>query len=738
MKRVFSLFLALLCLIFTCSCADSELTQVKKYSKPSEINVVSSGVVADNDKFRLVWDNKIGNLMLYNKETETVWASTPYEYYSNRGDAANFIDNSLCSSLIITCMDNKNTPYEYYSYDAVFQNGSAYSVKIKNGIRIIYFFDKVGISVPVDYTLTDEGLKAEVLINKITEKGEFKLYKIAVLPFFASTPNNKENYIFVPSGSGALMYADSDNREIRYYSEMVYGEDPSQNFVYEPVNEKRIKLPVYGVKSGDKGVIGIIEDGCGAAYINADVGNVQMGYSNVYACFQVRGADRAVLKSVDNLNITTENITDVITAEEKASVTFIPLENGGDYNKMASAYREYLLKKGTLKGEKSAELYLDILGAAKIKKNFFGVSYDKVSALTTVEQTNEIIEEVINETGINPIVKLKGFGKGGIDYSTVAGGYTLDGCLGSKKELKNLLGKWNQKSVPILMDFDIINYTKSGKGFSISKDTAFTANNVAVKNKSYEIVTHFAKSNVVSPNILSRSNLLEAGEKLIKASNKLGIQGVSLASLGNIAYSDYKQQKYYVKSGMGNDASKIINSLKKDKKIIGTDSANDYAAILSDYISSTPSSSSKYLSLDKDIPFYRMVFKGLVSQSSEPINLAVNPTMEFLDAVSCGIALNFTVAYDFDDSLIYGANSGVSGSVFNDIKKSIFEYHSQAKEVLRAVSSATIESFNETDGVTQTVFSNGVTVYVNKNNKSVETPIGCIEAYSFDFSQKGN
>lgn len=740
MKRFLSLLTALICLIFTCSCGNSDFTAVRKYSKPDNMKSVSSGAVADNGKFRLIWDSEVGNLILYNNKTESIWASTPYEFYKNPTDVTDFANTCLSSSLMIVCLDTSNTEKEFYSYDSVFLNGSAYSVRIDNGIRVIYFFDDAGVSVPVDYTLTEKGLNAEILVDQITESGDYRLYKIGLLPYFASAENSSENYAFVPSGSGAIMYTDDESREARYYSEMVYGTEPSQNFLSEPAKEHPIRLPVFGMKAGNRGIIGVIENAKESAYVNADIGNSLFGYSGVYASFQVRGTDQAVLKNVSNLNVTAKNSTQYITSVKTASVSYIPLDDGGSYNRMASAYREYLQAKGYLADTEAenTELYLEILGAAKVKKNFLGISYDKVAALTTIEQAQEIVDRVAEQTGTKPVVTLKGFGKGGIDFSSPAGGYTIDSCIGSRKQLKSLFESFAAASIPTFMDFDLINYTESGDGFSVSRDCAYTANNVPVKDKSYKLVTHFTDSSKITPTLLSRSELPAAGEKLLKAVDKLGVGGVSLATLSNTAYGDYKYQKYYAKSGMAEDATAIINALRKNGVEISVNAANDYAAICAGYISSTPSTSSRYLTLDKDIPFYRMVFKGYISQASEPINLALNPRLELLDAVSCGTALNFTVCSRFDSSLIYGTNSGISGSVFEDIEDSIYDSFKSAHELLSKLSGTTLESYEENGGLVKTVFGNGITVYANRTDSAVKTPVGELEPYGFGFSEKGN
>ena len=168
--------------------------------------------------------------------------------------------------------------------------------------------------------------------------------------------------------------------------------------------------------------------------------------------------------------------------------------------------------------------------------------------------------------------------------------------------------------------------------------------------------------------------------------------------------------------------------------MVSLESANSYAAVYSDYIYNVPSSSSKYLSIDKEVPFYQLVFKGSVALYSEPINLVSNPNKEFLRAISTGTSLYFTVGNSFNNQFTSSANSGIAGSVYDDIKSDIKDYYSRSSEFLKEVKDSKIVDYSEENGLVKTVFENGVTLYVNMNDFSVDTPNGKLEPESFIYN----
>ena len=162
-----------------------------------------------------------------------------------------------------------------------------------------------------------------------------------------------------------------------------------------------------------------------------------------------------------------------------------------------------------------------------------------------------------------------------------------------------------------------------------------------------------------------------------------------------------------------------------------TEAANAYAAVYSSHIIATPSTHSDFTSLDAQVPFYRMVFKGLVPIASQSVNTAKNSRLEILSSAETGCGLLYTVSNNFNTKFRLN-DSVLAKSVYSDYKENIFENYTELSALLEKVSGTEISKHTIlSDGVNQTDFANGTSVIVNYTDKAVETPFGAVEAESF-------
>ena len=96
-------------------------------------------------------------------------------------------------------------------------------------------------------------------------EGDNKVYSIALSPFFCSVSNgSSDGYLFVPSGSGALIKPHEWEADVGYTcSYPVYGEDGQLKNTNNSgiTNSQPVRLPVYGAADGNRGVRAIIEKG---------------------------------------------------------------------------------------------------------------------------------------------------------------------------------------------------------------------------------------------------------------------------------------------------------------------------------------------------------------------------------------------------------------------------------------------------------------------------------------------
>jgi hypothetical protein len=277
------------------------------------------------------------------------------------------------------------------------------------------------------------------------------LWKVKIAPFMCSFSNNADNsYLFVPSGSGALIYKKQESSIALTYSQEVYGVDSGRFLEYEEkaTVENPIRLPVYGAKMGDKALCAIIEDGAEMASIDVSAAASNIGSTGVSASFEVRGYQWVKVKK-GYQKLFSESITN-----NKCSVSFYPLyDNDADYVGMANVYRDYLEEKYNLeKNDKENVLALKFIGGSNVKNSLLGIPYDDFYATTTVSDATKIITDLYKKLGIKMSANLVGFTQGGVDVGKIAGGFKLDSNLGKKSDLEK-----SQAQQPQLQDCIFLN-----------------------------------------------------------------------------------------------------------------------------------------------------------------------------------------------------------------------------------------------------------------------------------------
>ena len=726
----------LLCIIFLLSgCSSNTESFVKHiFSAPDEYKVYSEQLVASNGKYSLYWDSDTDCVLLQNKETGFVWSSIPYDFYSSDSEEG-LAYVRMTSPINIEYYDTKSRSIStsYGSIDVI-DDGHTASVKVKNGIKVTYFFDKYNISVPVVYSLDDDCLKATVLIKEIGEKDN-KIYSITLSPFMCSTKSSDDSWLFLPSGSGTLMYADEGKRAERNASVRIYGEEFSETISQSLSSEESAYLPFFGAGNGKNAVMGAVIEGSELVRFDAQAGNSEIGYASVSPTFLVRSVDiLKVSQMYSGYKSLVRKTSEEIVDASSATVCFYPLENEkANYSGMAEKCREILFA-GKETTADYGKLYINFLGGANVSKNFLGINYDVLKPATTLKQSIDILNELYTATNSSPVVTLKGFTKSGLDIQKIAGGFKLASAFGSEKDLKSLYDFCKSSGGAAAVDYDIVRYSKSGNGASTLTGASITANGTRAKQY------YFSKTNYLPKNtneyyfLISREKIEDLEYKLANTIDKNGASAVSLNDLGSITYSDCVKAKYLCKNGFSNNISAFLKYLKKNKKELLLSSPNSYAAVYANYITSSPMCSSQNDAFDEDVPFYQMLMHGFVPMAVSSVNLCNDVKEGFLYAMETGSSLSYTLTDVWQDGFEDTYHAELKYSTYQLWKDTIIDNAKASNEYLNDVSSATIdEHLTVKDGVTKTVFSNGVITYVNHTQKSVSTPIGKIEAKSFKY-----
>lgn len=717
--------------LLLCGCGKDTKT-ISRYQLPKEMEQLQTQTVTEQGTYSLMWDTAKNCVLLQEKLTGKIWSTIPYDFYQTEE-----VNEELYSPIAIEYVNTTTLIKEKMNaYTGAIAEGNVSSKKIENGLEVTYCFDSVQISVPVQYCLEDGALSVTVDFEHVTE-GNYRLLSVSVAPYLCSVANALENaYLVIPSGSGALMYTDERKTGTRSWTGEIYGADPSRLIPEELNEEETVRLPIFGVNSGDKALLAIVKEGQEAAYLNANAGSSDIGYSNVYVTFYARGYD--VTEALVNL---TER--DIYQLSEnidcdKATVSYYPMEGGNSvYVKMAEMYRQYLQQSGMLADRVEEQTYaLYFTGGAQVKELVLGLPVTKTKALTSFAEVRTILEEVLNETKKAPAVQLKGFGKSGLDAEKVAGGFRFASVFGSDKDRLALEEFGSNNQIPIYTDFDVIHFQSGGSGYVPIFDTA--------KSPLSRKVTLYAKDKALwsydedaeATYLLARDNLKTVINKLEKTVAKKEISNISLATLGQTAYSDYSESKYALRGESMSDTQAYIQQLSQAGSKIATEAANAYAAAVSNSVFRVPTDDGNYNSLDVSIPLYQMVFKGYVSLYSTPLNVEMNYDKALMMAVQSGTAPGFSLVGDYNTEFSTTPHSGLNASDYSGMKEKMLQKILSCTDYYSAIKGQSITSYEYLSSeITKTTFSNGVKVYANHSEKALMSPIGELEGYGFRYEK---
>lgn len=715
----------ILMVLFTLSGCTAEKIGVslEKFAQSDEVGFTGK-LIAENDRYIMGFDDLNKGVYFKDKQTTEIFTSNPKILQKDENSDV-FFHPQLRSDIAVDYVDKDGkTLLTAYSFLSCVSDGNVVCEVKENGCIVTYYFNEFEFSVPIDYTLKDDGISVSVDPSKIKEN-TCKVLRVSVSPFMCSVKNDSKNsYLFIPSGSGAIAYPKTVSEVGNVYSQYVYGEDATVEKWTEATEENQVLLPVFGAKRGDVAVCGVISEGAANCKIDALIGGSQYQYSTVYATFDVRASSPVKVMMYGHDKKTVVYSDGVIKG--KCTVDYYPLyDNDASYSGMAKLFREKSgIDKINLKTDET-NLNLIVYGGCVTKKSFFGIPYDSVYAATTLKDVEEIIGEISSKTSSKLSVLLKGFGSSAINIGTIGGGYSINSNLGTVSQLKEISKKYDNTN--LYFDFDVVRQ-EDNSWFSF-KDTAKSLNNQTVYQYEYGVALR-DRLEETRYSLLSRKELNNIPKTLLKKTEKWDLQGISFASLSKICYSD--NNEYIVRNNMETDVSEIFKAIKEKGKRVASVNANYYAAKSSDIIFETPFESNKNEIFSVDIPFYQIVFKGSVPMTSSVINHFSDENVPLLKAVESGIGITYGIYKNYDSAITDAVYPVFASGTYEDIKEDIISTTKELSEYYDKINKANILNHSIIDSdLRLTEFDNGIKIYVNYSANEKQTKHGVVKANSW-------
>lgn len=569
------------------------------------------------------------------------------------------------------------------------------------------YLKKLQFSIALEYVLDDDGFTVTVPANSISyDPSAMTVTDIAILPDFEAVSASEDAQILIPDGCGAIINSNNGVNKDMDYRQRVYGEDEllMSTLDDDPQNSD-ICLPVFGMMRKTQSFLAVITEGDGYAYLNAAVSGDATNYNRAYASF----VPRAYIAQVSNALEDTENYVSAETELSKPiSVKYMLFGADCDYKTLAFNYREHLLENDMLSESKtSSDIELFIISSVIMQDSVLGVPVTTNAATTDFEQTGSIIDDIGADGKYDIDTVLLSWCNNGSNNGLMTTVKPLT-VLGGKKQLLKLLENGDV--------YEGINFFSAQKSGKTKKYSSKDIDGLAVST--YDFFGNKKQEDY----IISPSKYLKIAEKFLKANAKYGNKLCDLYS-AKLLSADYNEESPLDRQDAIAKTQEMLKLLADGSDELKLCGANAYALAFADSLSDIPlRSSGKYI-FNEEVPFLQMVLSGAVQYSGEALNLSDNYRESLLKCIELGAIPHFELMAAENTELVNSLEDrySVNYDMWSEDLKEACEI---SRECQTAIDGSRIIDHSSNGSLTCTTYENGVRIYVNYADSSVETSGG--------------
>lgn len=722
MKKIVALLLAAVCLV-SMSGIFAQPLRAQAAAAPNEIN--GRKLIAENDKYALYMEEEYLSIVVLDKATGSYMESAiSYDDGKNNDMWMGSMQSALVLTYIYGIVDTNQV-------DLVNDDATKKITYTDNGFSAEVYWTKYQFGMTLNVRLEQNGIVASIPDDSIREDSEnYFIGTISIYPFLGySYLDDKEGYMLLPDGNGALIYLDDKEGWFNSgFTKMVYGEDIGLTLYsttallwdrYNIINSSNnIIAPIFGMAHTDDRIafLGVIEDGSQRAAIVASPNGVNIDYNRIYARF----TERTVYTQY-NSNNSSSSFKTTETQRSHSDLTVRYLFLSGDeanYSGMANAYREYLLNRGELVADDTSyNTRIDFLGTER-ESWLIGTT---AVTMTTVDDIKEIYSD-LDSAGVTDIFTVyKGWQKGGL-YNLPITSYKADSKIGGTKELTALIKEAEQSGIHFYLYNDALrlNPDEASSTFNVVKQ---------VNRRQYQEETYKDVYDYFLYLIPARTDTLLT--KFLKSYTKQGVDNVAIAGISNKLYSNYYKNVLYSRFDNAQTYDNTLSSISAQANVV-LEQPYAYLWKYTDAFLDMPLYTSNYMYEDESVPFLSMVLKGVIPVYSEYVNFEANKQEYFLKLIETGTYPSFYITKEDSSKLIYTNSSDIYSSQYETYKSTIVEYAEELSGVNDKVSGAYIVGHEILDnGIRVVTYSNGVKIYLNYGETQAQADGYTIDAMSY-------
>lgn len=592
-----------------------------------------------------------------------------------------------------------------YTYDDLDYDNAENGVETETASRAHFV-------VTLSYRLENGALVAALKGDSLAYDEKIPPNEIRVLEYFGAGGTTEQGYMFVPDGSGSLIYYNNGKTKESVFSMRLYGADTVSDTESAYVADKKASLPVFGVKNGSAAMLVTIDQGAELCSVNARVACMTNSYNTVYASI--------LTTAVDFMTISDSRQIYFESAPYRGDVVlrYQPLaESANDYMGMAQAYRQQLLADGVLTQETESgyPIAADVICAAPTTDVVAGLPVERMEAMTTYAEAGEIAQQ-LSENGGSVWLRLEGWQKGGMRQGAQTQIWA-ESALGGMAGLKQLTEAAQENGYLLLPETYLATNQDANSLIGRSAFIRDLCRDVAVRYE-YDYANRYRRYNGRSIYQLTASRFSQQTEKFAANAEQAGLNAVAITDLGRDLWSDFTADAPVNRVAMADAQAQALEKLA-DTMTVALCNPNAYALASADAIYDMPCSDSGFRLTDESVPFYQAVVRGSIPYVCEAINDAEDVQMAFLRAVEFGAGLQYTLTWQTTALLKDTDYAWINRGRYADWAQIITEQYAQAAEVLAPLAGVEMTAHERVAfNVYKTTYANGAQVAVNYSGEN--------------------
>ena len=593
------------------------------------------------------------------------------------------------------------------------------------------------ITMYIEITLEGDSLVFNVPLDRVVlASEEHSISRIDIMRYFGAGGAEDEGFMFVPGGSGALIEFNNGKHMEEQYAGNVYGLDFLMHMIH-PQMVQPVRLPVLGINKGSAALVAHIENGAALATVNADVAGRLSSFNYTYFSFSIRNFQDLNLGLTGINPSALTSMTAVQSHGYEGDITVRYHFIAGDeisIGDMAAVYQRFLVNTGALTpltGVSDRTFYLDIIGAADVRRHILGTPYSTLELMTTFEEMEGILD-ILNHGGVENIqLILHGWFNRGLNHDVAKNIRRVRG-LGSLQAMQNLDKRLNASGGGLnpAINFKTTSYHSRNinHNFEATRDIAGMAGIMSGIARD-ALSSFFSLHNNDWFYLVNPAALPAHINSFAEAYKNLNISGVALTDLGSLV-----NENMYRRNPVDREHSRLISAeqlgkLNYDFNNMVVFGGNDFSLRYASHLVDIPTGTDRFYIIDSEVPFYQMVMFGFIEFAGVPVNLqrAQDPHRDLLTSIATGASPRFTMTGRLTRLFRFTPHERLYSTFYRNWVETAIEHYRVFNEVYRNLFSERIVNFTviHDDGgtfgtastVTVTEFSNGTRIYVNNTRQ---------------------